>query len=424
MRVLVIGGGGREHALAWKLAQSAEVEHVYVAPGNAGTEREVGVSNAPIGDIQELCEFARKEAVGLTVVGPEAPLADGLVDHFRREGLTVFGPTQAAARIESSKIFCKELMVRHGVPTADFVSFDDADAARKHLSSCDLPAVIKADGLAAGKGVVVAREREEAQAAATAMLSDGVFGAAGRKIIVEEFVAGEEASLICVVGGGRCTPLAASQDHKTRDDGDVGPNTGGMGAYSPAPVLPDELLRRALREVVEPTIKGMESEGAPFEGFLYTGLVVRPDGGLCVLEFNCRMGDPETQPILMRLKSDLAELISAACEGRLGDASPEWDARSALTVVMAAAGYPGDYERGHEIVGVEDAEREDAVKVFHAGTRMDGGRLVTAGGRVLGVTALGEDLRTASAAAYAACERIRWEGAFYRRDIGSKALRP
>lgn len=426
MRFLVVGGGGREHALAWKLSQSAGADAVFVAPGNAGAAREDGVRNVAlsVGDIAGLHAFARDNKIDLTVVGPEAPLAAGLVDEFRRQGAPVFGPTRAATRLESSKIFCKEFMRRHGVPTADYRVFDDADAARKHLASCPLPVVVKADGLAAGKGVVVARDRNEACRAATEMLSGEAFGAAGRRIVVEEFIDGDEASLICVVGGDRYVPLAASQDHKTLNEGDQGPNTGGMGAYSPTPVLPDDLLRRALREIVEPTVKGMSGEGAAFEGFLYTGLIVRPDGGLRVLEFNCRMGDPETQPMMMRLESDLADLLCAANEGRLRGAVPQWDARSALTVVMAAEGYPGVYEQGRPIAGIEDAENESEgrVKVFHAGTRLDDARLVTAGGRVLGVTALGDDLRTAQTAALAACRRIQWKGAFYRRDIGHKAL--
>jgi phosphoribosylamine--glycine ligase len=425
MKVLVIGGGGREHALAWKLARSKRVDSVLVAPGNAGTALEPKVRNVPIAadDVDALFSLAREEHVGLTVVGPEAPLAAGLVDRFANAGLRVFGPRRAAAQLESSKRFAKEFMQRHGIPTAKHASFTDLDEALEYLRAEGAPIVVKADGLAAGKGVVVAQTLEEAEAAVTSMLGDRSFGAAGATVVIEEFLPGEEASFIAMVGvDGAILPLATSQDHKTRDDGDTGPNTGGMGAYSPAPVVTDAVAERVMREVMEPTIAGLRAEGVRYTGFLYAGLMITADGTPKVLEYNCRFGDPETQPILFRLKSDLTDLVEAAIEGRLGKVKAEWDPRPAVGVVMAAGGYPGEYRTGDEITGLPTAESPDH-KVFHAGTGRDASeRIVTRGGRVLCVVGSGDTVRAAQAEAYRIADQIRFKDAHYRRDIGHRAI--
>lgn len=422
MKVLIIGGGGREHALAWKAAQSDRVSRVFVAPGNAGTARERKCTNVAIAaeDIEGLLRFARTEHIDLAIVGPEAPLVAGIVDRFREAGLACFGPTRRGARLEGSKYFAKEFCMRHAIPTAAYASFTESEAALGYLETCALPLVIKADGLAAGKGVVVAENREEAVRAVRDMLEGGRFGAAGRRIVIEEFLRGEEASFIVMADGEHCLPLASSQDHKRALDGDRGPNTGGMGAYSPAPLAP-ETHARILREVIEPVLRGMRAEGEPYTGFLYAGLMITDDGAPKVLEFNCRFGDPETQPILMRLKSDLIELIEAALAGRLDQVQAQWDERAALGVVMAAGGYPGDYRKGDVIHGLPEREPPD-VKVFHAGTAERDGQIVTAGGRVLCVTALGATVSAARQRAYEVVERIHWEGVHYRRDIGSRAI--
>ena len=424
MKVLVVGSGGREHALAWKLARSPRVEKVYVAPGNAGTAGEDKIINLPAdeNDPYGVCNVARDQRVDLTIVGPEFPLSVGIVDLFKECGLPIFGPTKGATQIESSKSFCKDFMRRYGVPTADYHKFDDIEKATQWLKSCALPVVVKADGLAGGKGVVVAHDRETAINAAQAMLSGKAFGMAGCCIVVEDFVVGEELSLICVVDGKTALPLASSQDHKARDEGDKGPNTGGMGAYSPAPLCTEPLLERAMDEVIKPMVSGLATEGSPFEGFLYAGLMVKPDGQLCVLEFNCRMGDPEAQPILMRMKTDFVELLENALTKNLHKQVLEWDPRSALTIVMATQGYPQDYDKSLSIKGLEAVD-SDTVKVFHAGTRLsDNCQIVTDGGRVLGVTALGESLREAQKIALETCQRITWKGSFYRKDIGFKAI--
>jgi phosphoribosylamine--glycine ligase len=424
MNVLVIGGGGREHALAWKLARSESVDRVFVAPGNAGTAREPKVENVDIsaGDIPLLVEFARGSNIGMTVVGPEAPLVQGVADRFAEQGLRCFGPTASAARLEGSKEFAKDFLARHSIPTAAYRTFTDFEEAGKYLKTVDLPIVVKADGLAAGKGVTVAREREEAIEAARSCLEDRRFGDAGQRVVVEEYLEGEEASFICMVSGDQVVPLASSQDHKPRDDGDRGPNTGGMGAYSPAPVVDDAMHERIMREVIEPTVHGLREEGIPYRGFLYAGLMITADGAPKVLEYNCRFGDPETQPIIMRLDSDLLALCEAAVDGRLDGTTVEWRPEAALGVVMAAGGYPFEYEKGLPIEGLEEADRSPGVKVFHAGTRESDGRVVTDGGRVLCVTALGDTVKAAQARAYAAVDRINWQDAYYRRDIGARAI--
>jgi len=419
MKVLVIGGGGREHALAWKLAASPRLQCVFVAPGNAGTAREEGVTNVPLTTVAEWVDFARREGIGLTVVGPEAPLAEGVVDAFRAAGLRIFGPTAAAAQLESSKEFAKAFMQRHRIPTAPYAAFDDAAAAHAYVDSVGAPIVVKADGLAAGKGVVVATDVAEAHAAIDRFLVGRSLGNAGARVVVEGFLAGEEASFIVMVDGERAVALATSQDHKRLRDGDVGPNTGGMGAYSPAPVVTPQLHARVMREVINPTIAGLAAEGMPFTGFLYAGLMIGADGSPQVLEFNCRLGDPETQPILMRLKTDLVELVELALAGRLAEAEPEWDRRVAVGIVMAAGGYPDAPRAGDEITGLP-APQPDC-RVFHAGTALAGDAVVTAGGRVLCVTALGDNIRAAQRRAYEAVDRIRFAGAQFRRDIGHRA---
>jgi len=425
MRVLVIGGGGREHALAWKLAQSPKLQCVYVAPGNGGTARDPRLENVPITDPQALADFAAREKVALTVVGPEAPLAAGIVDLFRSRGLRIFGPTQAAAQLESSKAFAKAFMQRHGIPTAIYATFTDAAAAHAHIDEVGAPIVVKADGLAAGKGVVVAMTTDEAHRAVDFMLCDDTLGVRhnedGARIVIEEFLQGEEASFIVMVDGEHVLALATSQDHKRLLDGDAGPNTGGMGAYSPAPVITPNLHARVMQEIIVPTVQGMKRDGIVFTGFLYAGLMIDALGRPKTLEFNARLGDPETQPILMRLKSDLFDVFMHATDGTLDRVELQWDRRFALGVVMAAAGYPMSPRQGDAITGLPPAA-EDAV-VFHAGTAQDGSRLVVSGGRVLCVTALGVTAKAAQQRAYEALDGIRFDGAQYRRDIGHRAIR-
>ena len=429
MKILVIGSGGREHALAWKLAQSPRVSKVLVAPGNAGTAREEGLANVDAATNAELVALAKAEQVGLTVVGPEAPLAAGVVDAFRAEGLAIFGPTKAAAQLESSKDFAKRFMARHGIPTAHYATFTDAGAAHAHVDGVvanapagkkNEPIVIKADGLAAGKGVVVAMTPEEAHAAIDTMLAGGAPGEAGHRVVIEEFMAGEEASFIVMADGKNALAFASTQDHKRIFDGDRGPNTGGMGAYSPAPVVTPEVHARAMREVIAPALKGMEQEGMPYTGFLYAGLMIDARGAPRVVEFNCRLGDPETQPILMRLKSDFLDLLDHAMAGTLDRAEAEWDRRAALGVVMAAAGYPEAPTRGDAITGLPPAM--DDCHVFHAGTAEKDGQVVTAGGRVLCVTALGDKVSLAAQRAYEVVAGIAFEGRQFRRDIGHRAI--
>jgi phosphoribosylamine--glycine ligase len=420
MKILVIGAGGREHALAWKLAQSPRVSRVFVAPGNAGTAGEEGVSNVPHSDIAALRDFARAEGIGLTVVGPEAPLAAGVVDAFQNAGLRIFGPTQQAAQLESSKDFAKSFMVRHRLPTAAYATFTDAAAAHAHIEAQGAPIVVKADGLAAGKGVIVAGTLEEAHAAVDLMLVENRMGAAGARVVIEECLEGEEASFIVLADGRHALPLASSQDHKRLRDGDSGPNTGGMGAYSPAPVVTPAVHARVMREVIDPAIAGMRADGVPYTGFLYAGLMVGRDGQIKVLEFNCRMGDPETQPILLRLKSDLVTLIERALDGTLDAAEAEWDPRVALGVVLAAQGYPDEPVKGAIIEGLPQPGED--YRVFHAGSALEDGRVHVNGGRVLCVTALGHNVRTAQKRAYEIVSRIRFDGMQYRTDIGLHAL--
>ncbi len=420
MKILVIGSGGREHALAWKLAASPRVQRVFVAPGNGGTARDRRMVNVAASGNEALADFAAAEGIALTVVGPEAPLAAGVVDTFRARGLRIFGPTRAAAQLESSKDFAKAFMKRHGIPTADYESFTDAAAARAYVDRKGAPIVIKADGLAAGKGVVVAATVAEAHAAIDSMLVANRMGAAGARVVIEDFLEGEEASFIVMSDGRNVLALATSQDHKRLRDGDQGPNTGGMGAYSPAPVVTPELHARVLREIIQPTIDGMAADGIVYTGFLYAGLMIGRDGQPRTLEFNCRMGDPETQPILMRMKSDFVALLEHALAGTLDRAQVEWDRRTALGVVIAAAGYPDDPRKGDAIERLP-ADTEDCV-VFHAGTQLRDGRLVTSGGRVLCVTALGDSIHLAHKRAYEAVAQVRFAGMQYRRDIGHRAL--
>jgi phosphoribosylamine--glycine ligase len=424
VKVLVVGGGGREHALAWKAAQSPRVEQVFVAPGNAGTAAETGCENVaiPADDIPALADFAAKRGVGLTIVGPEVPLVGGIVDAFRERGLQCFGPSAACARLEGSKAFSKDFCDRHGIPTAAWQEFRDAEAACAYIRDQGAPIVVKADGLAAGKGVVVATTVAEAEAAARDMLSGTRFGDAGARVVVEEFLAGEEASFIVMVDGEHVLPLASSQDHKARDDGDRGPNTGGMGAYSPAPVVDQALHRQIMQRIIEPTVAGMAAEGTPYTGFLYAGVMVAPDGSPRVLEFNCRFGDPETQPILFRLRSDLVALCLAALEGRLDGAECEWDPRAALGVVLAAGGYPDAYRTNDPIEGLDADRGRDDVKIFHAGTRLGDGQVLTSGGRVLCAVALGTDVADAQRKAYAVAGQVSWDGVYYRHDIGWRAI--
>ena len=424
MKILLIGGGGREHALAWKLAQSPRVDEVLVAPGNAGTAAETKCRNVAVkaDDLDGLLALARAESVALTVVGPEAPLVAGVVDRFRAAGLRIFGPTAGAAQLEGSKAFAKDFLARHGIPTAHYGVFTDLDAALAHVRDKGAPIVIKADGLAAGKGVVVAMTLDEAESAVRDMLSGNAFGAAGARVVVEEFLEGEEASFISMVDGRTALPMATSQDHKRVGDGDTGPNTGGMGAYSPAPIVTPEVHARVMREIVQPAVAGMARDGTPFTGFLYAGLMIDAHGRPSVVEFNVRLGDPETQPILMRMKSDLFELLMHAADGTLDKADLQWDRRVALGVVMAAQGYPGTPRSGDAITGLP-AGAEDLM-VFHAGTALHDGRLVSSGGRVLCVTALGDSVRVAQQRAYDGVGRIHLDGAVWRRDIGHRAIRP
>jgi phosphoribosylamine--glycine ligase len=425
MKVLVIGGGGREHALAWKLSQSPRVQAVYVAPGNGGTALDPRLENIDITDVQALRAWAATEKIALTVVGPEQPLAAGVVDEFRRHGLRIFGPTKAAAQLESSKAFSKAFMKRHGIPTAAYETFTDAAAAHAYVDARRAPIVVKADGLAAGKGVVVALSAAEAHEAIDFMLLDNKLGVAhnegGARVVIEEFLHGEEASFIVLCDGRNVAALATSQDHKRLLDGDQGPNTGGMGAYSPAPVVTADVHARAMREIILPTIRGMEKDGIPFTGFLYAGLMISPAGQVKTLEFNCRMGDPETQPIMMRLKSDLLDLLWAATDGKLDQVELEWDRRPALGVVMAAHGYPLNPRKGDAITGLPK-DADDAV-VFHAGTVRRDGAILSAGGRVLCVTALGDSVKAAQQRAYKVAQDIHFDGAQYRRDIGHRAVR-
>lgn len=428
MKVLIIGNGGREHALAWKVAQSDRVATVYVAPGNAGTEAAAELTNVAIGvdDHDALVDFVRREQVELTIVGPEAPLVAGVVDRFQQEGLKILGPTQAAAQLEGSKSFTKDFLARHAIPTAEYETFSDEASALAYLESLAqqgraAPIVIKADGLAAGKGVVVAMTESEARDAVHHMLADNAFGDAGARVVIEEYLEGEEASFICLVDGRHVLPMATSQDHKRAYNGDQGPNTGGMGAYSPAPVVTPAVEQRILSEVIEPTVQGMLKEGAPFQGFLYAGLMIDAQGQPRVIEYNVRFGDPETQPIMLRLSSDLVELALAAVDGTLDQVNCEWDERSAVGVVMAAHGYPGSYRKGDEITGIAAAEARGAT-VFQAGTALNDGKLVSAGGRVLCVTALGEGVARAAANAYAALAEIKLAGAEFRTDIAHRAI--
>ena len=425
MKVLVIGGGGREHALAWKLAQSPKLQKVYVAPGNGGTALDPRLENVPITDIPALRDWALSQKIALTVVGPEAPLAAGVVDDFRTHGLRVFGPTKAAAQLESSKAFSKAFMQRHGIPTAAYQTFTDPREAHAYVDQKGAPIVVKADGLAAGKGVVVAMTAQEAHEAIDFMLLDNRLGVShnegGARVVIEEFLTGEEASFIVMCDGKNVTALATSQDHKRLLDGDLGPNTGGMGAYSPAPVVTPAVHARAMREVILPTVRGMEKDGIPYTGFLYAGLMVDPKGQVKTLEFNCRMGDPETQPIMMRLKSDLYDVMMAATSGSLDQVELQWDRRTALGVVMAAAGYPLNPRKGDAISGLP-READDAM-VFHAGTTQRGKEIVSSGGRVLCVTALADTVKAAQQRAYEVAQGIRFDGAQYRRDIGHRAVR-
>jgi phosphoribosylamine--glycine ligase len=421
MKLLVIGSGGREHAVAWKLAQSPRVQKVFVAPGNGGTATENGLENLPVSDFAQLISFCRKEQIHLTVVGPEVPLAAGIVDAFQEAGLKIFGPLKAAAQLEASKDFAKEFMVRHGLPTAKHATFSKAAEARAYVEKNGAPIVVKADGLAAGKGVVVAATVAEATAAIDAFLVQNKLGDAGARVVIEEFLDGEEASFIVMADGAHALPLATSQDHKRLKDGDQGPNTGGMGTYSPAPVVTPQLHARVMREIIQPAIAGMAKDGTPYTGFLYAGLMIDKKGNPKTLEFNCRLGDPETQPIMLRLKSDLLTLVEHAIDGTLDRAAADWDRRSALCVVLAAANYPDEPRKGDEISGLPRSSED--CHVFHAGTRLEGRRVLTNGGRVLGVTALGDSLKMAARRAYEAAEGIRFEGMQYRKDIGHRALR-
>lgn len=423
MNILIIGNGGREHALAWKAAQSPLADKVYVAPGNAGTALEANLENVAIAatDIPALVAFAQSHDIGLTIVGPEAPLVIGVVDAFQAAGLKIFGPSQAAAQLEGSKAFTKDFLARHRIPTAEYENFTEVEPALAYVRHKGAPIVIKADGLAAGKGVIVAMTLQEAEEAVRDMLAGNAFGDAGHRIVVEEFLDGEEASFIVMVDGENVVPMATSQDHKRVGDGDTGPNTGGMGAYSPAPVVTDEIHRRAMDQVIWPTVRGMAAEGNTYVGFLYAGLMISADGQPKVIEFNCRFGDPETQPIMLRLRSDLVELCLAGAEGRLNEKSSDWDERPALGVVLAAGGYPGDYRNGEVIQGLPQQESADG-KVFHAGTRLQDNDVITSGGRVLCVTALGDTVAQAQQRAYQLAESIEWPGSFCRKDIGYRAI--
>ncbi len=421
MKVMIIGGGGREHALAWKVTQNKSVSRVYVAPGNAGTALNQDMLNVPITSVSELVEFAKTEQIGLTIVGPEATLSQGVVDAFRANGLKIFGPTKAAAQLESSKDYAKAFMMRHKIPTAAYATFTDAKEAHDYVNAQGAPIVIKADGLAAGKGVVVAMTLDEAHEAIDSMLSDNKLGSAGARVVIEEFLTGEEASFIVMVDGKNILALATSQDHKRLLDGDQGPNTGGMGAYSPAPVVTPTIHAKVMREIIKPTVEGMAADGIPYTGFLYAGLMISPNGDVKTLEFNCRMGDPETQPIMLRLKSDLVKLAEHAVNGTLDQTEAEWDRRTALGVVMASANYPDTPRTGDVITGLPKGS--DDMQVFHAGTAMKNDQVVTSGGRVLCVTALGETVKYAQSQAYQALAEIKFDGAQYRQDIGYRAVK-
>ena len=421
MKVMIIGGGGREHALAWKVAQNKSVSRVYVAPGNAGTALNPDMVNVDLHSVPELVAFAKTEQIGLTIVGPEATLSQGVVDAFRENGLKIFGPTKAAAQLESSKDFAKAFMVRHKIPTAAYATFTNAKDAHDYVNAQGAPIVIKADGLAAGKGVVVAMSLDDAHEAIDSMLSDNKLGSAGARVVIEEFLTGEEASFIVMVDGKNILALATSQDHKRLLDGDQGPNTGGMGAYSPAPVVTPTIHAKVMREIIKPTVEGMAADGIPYTGFLYAGLMISPNGDVKTLEFNCRMGDPETQPIMLRLKSDLVKLAEHAVSGTLDQIEAEWDRRTALGVVMASANYPDTPRTGDVITGLPKGS--DDMQVFHAGTAMKNDQVVTSGGRVLCVTALGETVKYAQAQAYQALTEIKFDGAQYRQDIGYRAVK-
>ncbi len=423
MNVLIIGGGGREHALAWKVAQSSQVETVFVAPGNAGTATEPGMQNVAIAvdDFAALARHAEKHRVSLTIVGPETPLVNGIVDYFSERGLRCFGPQRGAAQLEGSKAFTKDFLTRHHIPTAAYANFTEVEPAQAYLREQGAPIVIKADGLAAGKGVILAETLERAEAAVADMLSGNAFGEAGCRVVIEEFLRGEEASFIVLADGKHALPMATSQDHKRVGEGDTGPNTGGMGAYSPAPVVNEEVHQRIMDRVIMPTLEGMAAEGNAYTGFLYAGLMIDTAGNPRVIEYNCRFGDPETQPIMLRLRSDLVQLCNAALDGELESQHTEWDPRPAVGVVMAAGGYPGSYCKGMAISGLEQAD-SPGCKVFHAGTHSEGDSVCTSGGRVLCVTALGNSISAAQKTAYAAVEQIDWDGAFYRRDIGWRAI--
>ena len=423
MKILIVGSGGREHALAWKAKQSPKVEKVFVAPGNPGSALEPGIENKAIAvdDIAGLLAFAQAEQIDLTIIGPEIPLVLGIVDRFEEAGLKCFGPKAKAAQLEGSKTFCKDFMIRHNIPTAHYQSFTDKEQAINYIREQGAPIVVKADGLAAGKGVIVAQTEQEAIDAVEDMLSGNVFGEAGNRVVIEEFLQGEEASFIVIADGKHALPMATSQDHKARDNGDKGPNTGGMGAYSPAPVVTPAIYDMVMRDVINPTLKGMADDGLPYTGFLYAGLMIANDGTVKVLEYNCRFGDPETQPIMMRMKSDLVELCEAALIGDLDKTSTEWDERAALGVVLAAGGYPDAYQKGDVISGLPSEEQADR-KIFHAGTQQRGDDIVTSGGRVLCAVALGDTILEAQTKAYELADSIHWNNIYYRTDIGFKAI--
>ncbi|MCK5716290.1 MAG: phosphoribosylamine--glycine ligase [Thiomargarita sp.] len=423
MKILIVGSGGREHALAWKTAQSPQVTKVFVAPGNAGTAQETKIENIPIkaDNITALINFAQQNAVDLTIIGPEQPLVKGIVDEFQQLGLRCFGPTKAAAQLEGSKAFTKDFLDRHNIPTAQYANFTDITQAIAYIHQMNVPIVIKADGLAAGKGVIIAHTQTEAIQAVQDMLAGNVFGEAGHRVVIEEFLEGEEASFICMVDGEHILPLATSQDHKARDNGDNGPNTGGMGAYSPAPVITSDMHEKIMHEIIKPTVQGMITEGYPYTGFLYAGVMIDAEGNPKVLEYNCRLGDPETQPILLRLRSDLVELCLATLEKRLQDITVEWDSRTALGVVLASGGYPAQYATGLVIDGLSKVAQLEG-KIFHAGTRENNQNILTAGGRVLCACALGNSVQEAQSNAYALVKHIHWEHLYYRTDIGHRAI--
>ncbi len=422
MNVLIVGGGGREHALAWKAKQSAQVDVVYVAPGNAGTEQEAGIENVNIGaeDIEGLLAFAKKEAIELTIIGPEAPLVAGIVDQFNANGLRCFGPTKLAAQLEGSKAYCKDFLARHNIPTADYQSFTEIEPACDYIRSKGAPIVVKADGLAAGKGVILAQTEQEAIDSVNDMLAGNAFGEAGHRVVIEEFLIGEEASFIVIANGKQALPMASSQDHKARDNGDTGPNTGGMGAYSPAPVVTAQMHQTIMDTIIQPTLDGMIKDGIPYSGFLYAGVMIDAQGIPKVLEYNCRFGDPETQPIMMRLNSDLTDLCNAAIDNKLDSITAQWDSRTAVGVVLAAGGYPFDYKKGDVISGIPEATAD--TKTFHAGTRMQDGNITTHGGRVLCACALGDSVEDAQIKAYETVGSINWDNVYFRTDIGHRAI--